>query len=234
MSNDCQDGGRLDSLRKNLTNAGLVNISYLIVNHQEKLSRDLYQNFTDLVSRDIPVYQQNVHQPNIWKLLQGVTDDFLIYDRCGHLTYHLGLPYTLLTLPYVETAIRMTYCQNICSGCSVMQYVEACNSTSATEENTADKTVQNHRRGVVKSVNKADAQPDSGLNTHTQLLLNMTGPGEEQDPHRRRQHRHHQRHHKNHHNNSGHREESMAGTSDGPTANSPRVQRNQHSLQIRP
>uniref|UniRef100_A0A4W3I011 Selenoprotein P N-terminal domain-containing protein n=1 Tax=Callorhinchus milii TaxID=7868 RepID=A0A4W3I011_CALMI len=118
---------RLDSLRKNLTNAGLVNISYLIVNHQEKLSRDLYQNFTDLVSRDIPVYQQNVHQPNIWKLLQGVTDDFLIYDRCGHLTYHLGLPYTLLTLPYVETAIRMTYCQNICSGCSVMvrinQYV---------------------------------------------------------------------------------------------------------------
>ncbi|KFO89621.1 Selenoprotein P, partial [Buceros rhinoceros silvestris] len=45
-------------------------------------------------------------------------DDFLIYDRCGRLVYHLGLPYSFLPLPYVEESIKIAYCENKCGNCS--------------------------------------------------------------------------------------------------------------------
>ncbi|KFW87819.1 Selenoprotein P, partial [Manacus vitellinus] len=45
-------------------------------------------------------------------------DDFLIYDRCGRLVYHLGLPYSFLHFQYVEEAIKIAYCGNKCGNCS--------------------------------------------------------------------------------------------------------------------
>ncbi|KFP55937.1 Selenoprotein P, partial [Cariama cristata] len=48
-------------------------------------------------------------------------DDFLIYDRCGRLVYHLGLPYSLLSFQYVEEAIKIAYCENKCGNCSYME-----------------------------------------------------------------------------------------------------------------
>ncbi|KFU92591.1 Selenoprotein P, partial [Chaetura pelagica] len=48
-------------------------------------------------------------------------DDFLIYDRCGRLVYHLGLPYSFLTFQYVEDSIKVAYCENKCGNCSYME-----------------------------------------------------------------------------------------------------------------
>ncbi|KFQ62698.1 Selenoprotein P, partial [Pelecanus crispus] len=45
-------------------------------------------------------------------------DDFLIYDRCGRLVYHLGLPYSFLSFQYVEESIKIAYCENKCGNCS--------------------------------------------------------------------------------------------------------------------
>lgn len=38
--------------------------------------------------------------------------------RCGLLTFHVRLPYSVLQKPYVESAIRATYQKNICN-CTV-------------------------------------------------------------------------------------------------------------------
>ncbi|KFW79656.1 Selenoprotein P, partial [Phalacrocorax carbo] len=48
-------------------------------------------------------------------------DDFLIYDRCGRLVYHLGLPYSYLSFQYVEESIKIAYCENKCGNCSYME-----------------------------------------------------------------------------------------------------------------
>lgn len=44
---------------------------------------------------------------------------YYYYFRCGLLVYHLGLPYSFLTFPYVEEAIKTVYCENKCGNCSL-------------------------------------------------------------------------------------------------------------------
>uniref|UniRef100_A0A670YM85 Selenoprotein P n=1 Tax=Pseudonaja textilis TaxID=8673 RepID=A0A670YM85_PSETE len=109
---------RLEDLQLKLGNSGLVNITFIVVNHQGHQSQLKYQLLREKVSEDIPVYQQNATQPDIWATLKGKKDDFLIYDRCGRLVYHLGLPYTFLSFPYVEKAIQIAYCEDTCGNCS--------------------------------------------------------------------------------------------------------------------
>ncbi|MBN3283103.1 SEPP1 protein, partial [Polyodon spathula] len=109
---------RLDDLRLKLEQRGLNNISYMIVNSQDHESRHLYPLLRKKVSVNIPVYNQDNLQEDVWKLLAGDKDDFLIYDRCGRLTSHLGLPYSLLTFPYVEQSITQAYCSSVCGNCS--------------------------------------------------------------------------------------------------------------------
>ncbi|NXC44498.1 SELPB protein, partial [Alectura lathami] len=46
-------------------------------------------------------------------------DDFLVYDRCGRLAFHIQLPYSFLHLPYVESAIRFTHSKDFCGNCSL-------------------------------------------------------------------------------------------------------------------
>ncbi|KFP82026.1 Selenoprotein P, partial [Acanthisitta chloris] len=48
-------------------------------------------------------------------------DDFLIYDRCGRLVYHLGLPYSFLSFRHVEDSIKIAYCEKKCGNCSYME-----------------------------------------------------------------------------------------------------------------
>ncbi|KAJ8012000.1 hypothetical protein DPEC_G00064150 [Dallia pectoralis] len=68
---------------------------------------------------DIPVYQQAPLQDDVWEVLDGDRDDFLVYDRCGRLTFHIVLPYSYLQKPYIEAAVRATYYNNICGNCTV-------------------------------------------------------------------------------------------------------------------
>lgn len=72
----------MEDLRVKLEKEGYSNISYVVVNHQEISSRLKYAHLKNKVSEHIPVYQQEEDQPDVWTLLNGNKDDFLIYDRC--------------------------------------------------------------------------------------------------------------------------------------------------------
>ncbi|PWA17513.1 hypothetical protein CCH79_00011393 [Gambusia affinis] len=90
----------------------------MIVNEQNAVSRALYWTLKKRAPTGVPVYQQEANQTDVWEVLDGDKDDFLIYDRCGLLTFHVVLPYSFLHTPYVEAAIRATYVGDICN-CSV-------------------------------------------------------------------------------------------------------------------
>ncbi|KAJ7335021.1 hypothetical protein JRQ81_012962 [Phrynocephalus forsythii] len=109
---------RLEDLRLKLEGDGFTNISFIVVNHQGYHSQLKYHLLREKVAEHIPVYQQDTSQPDVWKILNGNKDDFLIYDRCGRLVYHLGLPYSFLNFPYVEEAIHITYCESKCGNCT--------------------------------------------------------------------------------------------------------------------
>ncbi|NXT01512.1 SEPP1 protein, partial [Jacana jacana] len=109
---------RLEDLRVKLENEGLVNISYVVVNHQGAYSQRKFHLLKESVSDFITVYQQDEQQADVWTTLNGSKDDFLIYDRCGRLVYHLGLPYSFLSFQYVEESIKIAYCESKCGNCS--------------------------------------------------------------------------------------------------------------------
>lgn len=74
----------MEDLRVKLEEQGFSNISYVIVNHQGISSRLKYMHLKNKVSEHISVYQQEENQTDVWTLLNGNKDDFLIYDRCVH------------------------------------------------------------------------------------------------------------------------------------------------------
>ncbi|VTJ82826.1 Hypothetical predicted protein, partial [Marmota monax] len=132
---------RLEDLRIKLEKEGYSNISYIVVNHQGISSQLKYIHLKNKVSDHIPVYQQEENQKDVWTLLNGYKDDFLIYDRCGHLVYHLGLPYSFLTFPYVEDAIKIAYCEDRCGNCSfrTLENEDFCRNVSLP---TVEKTIE--------------------------------------------------------------------------------------------
>ncbi|KAM9324626.1 selenoprotein Pb-like [Gastrophryne carolinensis] len=105
-------------LRDKLANQGLTNISYIIVNDQSPMSKLLFPELKRRAPPGIPVYQQLPNQEDVWQLLDGNKDDFLIYDRCGRLTFHIRLPLSFLHFPYVEAAINATFYEDYCQNCS--------------------------------------------------------------------------------------------------------------------
>ncbi|CAN2390888.1 Selenoprotein P, partial [Pristimantis euphronides] len=105
-------------LRDKLADRGLTNISYMIVNDQSTLSKHMFPELRRRAPAGIPVYQQSPNQVDVWEILDGNKDDFLIYDRCGRLTFHIRLPLSYLHFPYVEAAIISTYYEDYCQNCS--------------------------------------------------------------------------------------------------------------------
>lgn len=137
----------MEDLRLKLENQGYSNISYIIVNHQGSPSQLKHTHLKNHVSDQIAVYRQEEHQTDVWTLLNGNKDDFLIYDRCGRLVYHLGLPYSFLTFPYVEEAIKIAYCEKKCRNCSFtsLEDEDFCkNVSSATKGKTAEPSEAHH------------------------------------------------------------------------------------------
>ncbi|KAG2466711.1 SEPP1 protein, partial [Polypterus senegalus] len=138
----------MENLRQKLDKEGLVNITFLIVNHHDQKSRNQYSTLKRSVSEFIKVYDQEINQKDVWKTLSGTKDDFLIYDRCGRLTYHLGLPYSLLNFPYVEDSIRRTYCNGLCGNCSLQtnETTEGCKKSDIKiEKNNEDHITNNSK-----------------------------------------------------------------------------------------
>lgn len=137
----------MEELRLSLENEGYSNISYIVVNHQGAPSQLKHTHLKNQVSDHIAVYRQEEHQTDVWTLLNGNKDDFLIYDRCGRLVYHLGLPYSFLTFPYVEEAIKIAYCEQKCGNCSLtsLEDEDFCkNVSSAAVGSTAEPSKTHH------------------------------------------------------------------------------------------
>lgn len=136
----------MEDLRIKLENEGYFNISYIVVNHQGPHSQLKHTHLKSQVSDHIVVYRQEEHQADVWTLLNGSKDDFLIYDRCGRLVYHLGLPYSFLTFPYVEEAIKIAYCEEKCGNCSLTnpEVEDFCKNVSST---TVGKTAEPSEAG---------------------------------------------------------------------------------------
>lgn len=77
----CVFSPRLEDLRLKLEQQGYSNISYIVVNHQGSPSQLKHIHLKKQVSAQIAVYRQEEHQTDVWTLLNGNKDDFLIYDR---------------------------------------------------------------------------------------------------------------------------------------------------------
>lgn len=121
----------MDDLRLKLERQGLENVTYMVVNHQGEPSQRLHLLLQEKFSQNISLYRQLPGQPDVWEALNGEKDDFLIYDRCGRLTYHISLPDSNLSTPYVAEAIRETYCRSVCGSCKLEtpEQLPACNRT---------------------------------------------------------------------------------------------------------
>lgn len=164
----------MEELRLKLENDGLVNISFVVVNHQGKPSQLKYHILKERVSESIPVYQQDESQPDIWSLLNGNKDDFLIYDRCGRLVSHLGLPYSFLSFPYVEESIRIAYCENKCG---------ICKNTTQIADDVCNTALKGPAEGPTEEPQPEEPPKKNNARPH--------------DPteHRGHGHRHHHHHH---------------------------------------
>ncbi|XP_063795499.1 selenoprotein Pb-like isoform X2 [Pseudophryne corroboree] len=130
-------------LRDKLTSQGLTNISYMIVNDQSSFSKLLFEELKRRAPEGVPVYQQLPKQDDVWDILDGNKDDFLIYDRCGRLTFHIRLPHSILHFPYVYAAIHQTYYEDSCQNCSFYANITNNATKNATVDNSTDgKTEQ--------------------------------------------------------------------------------------------
>lgn len=163
----------MDGLRQKLEAQGLSNVQYMVVNHQGASLQ--HAMLSSRLSSDITLYKQAEDQPDVWQALNGDKDDFLIYDRCGRLTHHVSLPYSIIGQGHIENAIRDTYCKRICGNClhESVEVPEECN-----------RPVEPAQPGVA-----GDADQPEASNTAEAV------PRHHSPHHHVHHHQHHQRHH---------------------------------------
>ncbi|XP_029177029.1 probable serine/threonine-protein kinase DDB_G0282963 [Nylanderia fulva] len=58
----------------------------------------------------------------IWERFRASKNQVVIIDRCGQLTYHVMVPWSILYFPYVKAAILSTYKEDPCGGCDPTKY----------------------------------------------------------------------------------------------------------------
>lgn len=71
----------MDSLRQKLEGQGLINVSYMVVNHKGAKAQRLHSLLNNRLSSSITLYKQEDQDADVWQALNGEKDDFLIYDR---------------------------------------------------------------------------------------------------------------------------------------------------------
>lgn len=162
----------------------------MIVNELEASSRAMYWELQRRAPPGVPVYQQAPFQNDVWEALDGDKDDFLIYDRCGLLTFHIVLPYSFLHYPYVEAAIRATYYKDICNcsaGVSGFRNSIMMNDTEQVNVNQTATTPS-----ILAASEETETAPNLGHHHH------------------HRDHHHHpdHHHHISHHNQSQHQQDT--------------------------
>lgn len=132
-----EQASKLNDLLLKLDNQGYVSINYMVVNNRDERSQEMHHLLKERLM-NITLYAQDLSQPDIWQAVNAEKDDILVYDRCGRLTYHLSLPYTILSHPHVEEAIRLTYCDGICGECSIESSLQLEQCKKSTDENTTE------------------------------------------------------------------------------------------------
>uniref|UniRef100_A0A3B4EDL7 Selenoprotein P N-terminal domain-containing protein n=1 Tax=Pygocentrus nattereri TaxID=42514 RepID=A0A3B4EDL7_PYGNA len=121
----------------------------IVVNSQDESSRRLHPLLAQRLSESITLYGQEPETPDVWQIANVAKDDFQIYDRCGRLTHHLSLPYTILSQPYVEDAIRRTYCDGICGECTMeVNHSTACASFVKYNQAEEGEAGHSHSPGI--------------------------------------------------------------------------------------
>lgn len=125
-----------------------MNVTFMVVNHhgEQEGSHDLLAR---VLSENITLYRQEPQQPDVWQALSGEKDDFFIYDRCGRLTSHISLPYSIIGQGNIETAIRDAYCKPICGDCNDQNYeaLEECNRPEEFKPETDTAHGHGHHHG---------------------------------------------------------------------------------------
>ncbi|XP_068095613.1 selenoprotein Pb-like [Hyperolius riggenbachi] len=183
-------------LRKKLASQGLTNISYIIVNDQSPLSKYLYPELKRRAPEGVPVYQQIPDQEDVWGILGGNKDDFLIYDRCGRLTFHIRLPLSFLFYPYVEAAINATYYEDYCQNCSFYANV----TWTATNGGSANASeVKTGKTAESEATHKEDGKVDG----HQQHDHKSEGHGKDGNRHHHPTNNDEDNRNKEHHANKG-------------------------------
>uniref|UniRef100_A0A8U8CCU8 Selenoprotein P N-terminal domain-containing protein n=1 Tax=Geospiza parvula TaxID=87175 RepID=A0A8U8CCU8_GEOPR len=105
--------------RARLARQGTAHVRYMIVNEKAPLSRAMLPELQRHAPPGVPVLQPEQEDPDVWQVLGGDKDDFLVYDRCGRLAFHIQLPFSFLHFPYVEAAIRSSHIKDFCGNCSL-------------------------------------------------------------------------------------------------------------------
>lgn len=137
----------------------------MIVNEREAMSRLNYWKLKRRAPPGVPVYQQTPFQNDVWEALDGDKDDFLVYDRCGLLTFHVVLPYSMLDYPYVEAAIRATYFKNICN-CTADSNHTTSGSSSVKNETSQFNQTASTTFTDQDNPEKGDRSPDTHDHSH--------------------------------------------------------------------
>uniref|UniRef100_A0A8C8SPY2 Selenoprotein P N-terminal domain-containing protein n=1 Tax=Pelusios castaneus TaxID=367368 RepID=A0A8C8SPY2_9SAUR len=165
----------LGGLREKLSQEGLADVSYLIVNEKAPLSRAMYWELKRQAPEGVPVYQQEILEPDVWQILDGDKDDFLIYDRCGRLAFHIPLPYSFLHFRYVESAVRVTHTKDLCGNCSLYSNsTQEVNGTAEGHKRLTQAPEQGERKGELSPEERpADHphQPGAGGSSDPQGAL---------------------------------------------------------------
>lgn len=108
------------------------------------------------------IFLQDDPQSRIWERFHASREQAIVIDRCGKLTYHVIVPWSILFFPYVKAAILSTYKEDPCGGCDPAIYRarnhedQVVKLTKGSEEETSSPT---HR--------ETDTKPEVMLTTES-------------------------------------------------------------------
>ncbi|XP_022782117.1 selenoprotein Pb-like [Stylophora pistillata] len=146
----------------------LTDISFMILNMKRAAN-----SISELQRRvSFPVYQEPADR-DIMGLLGGSKDDFLIFDRCGLLAYHLKWPRNYLLFPFVRNALIKEYTNK---GSKCKRHCPIKTTTTATQSTTnriitAQEILPSYSSESVKSRPRSDATTTSSPPATRDLTL---------------------------------------------------------------
>ncbi|NWX37279.1 SELPB protein, partial [Notiomystis cincta] len=177
----------------------------MIVNEKAPLSRAMLPELRRHAPPGVPVFQPEQEDPDVWQVLGGDKDDFLVYDRCCRLAFHIQLPFSFLHFPYVEAAIRSSLVKDFCGNCSL--YPNTTQEANSTMEGPATPSSLPEHEGMESETSIHQHKPLHPHHHHEVSSERDTKPSEDHKPATHAHHHHGdhgQLHHKGKKQKEGH------------------------------